>query len=194
MALFWTSDLHFCHNGALRFRPCFESVEAMNETIIKTHNSVVSPQDTVYYLGDMTGYSKAVPVSLCIEKLNGKKHWVPGNHDHHLLKHEVVTQYFESISPLTEIIVNGQLIVMCHYPLLSWHGSSKGAWMLHGHSHGNCVYPWDNRIMDVGVDTNDFKPYSFEDIKQHMSKRTFTAVDHHTEKATKPDDGAVQLV
>lgn len=68
---------------------------------------------------------------------------------------------------------------MCHYPFLTWNKAHHGAWMLHGHSHGNLRAPETTR-MDVGIDTrDDFAPYSFDEIEKIMSKRSYLIVDHH---------------
>ena len=53
MNYWWTSDYHFSHANIIKYcdRP-FESVEEMNEAIIKRHNERVKPEDTVFFLGD----------------------------------------------------------------------------------------------------------------------------------------------
>jgi calcineurin-like phosphoesterase family protein len=33
--------------------------------------------------------------------------------------------------------------------------------------------------MDVGVDTHDYRPYTFSEIEKAMSKKQFKPVDHH---------------
>jgi hypothetical protein len=33
--------------------------------------------------------------------------------------------------------------------------------------------------MDVGVDTNNFFPYSFEQVEARMKTKTFVPIDHH---------------
>ena len=47
-----------------------------------------------------------------------------------------------------------------------------------GHSHGN-LPPRDAKQIDVGVDTNDLKPYSRAQIEVIMAKRGHDALDHH---------------
>ncbi len=54
MNYWWTSDYHFSHANIIRYciRYCnrpFETVEEMNETIIRKHNERVKPEDTVFF-------------------------------------------------------------------------------------------------------------------------------------------------
>ena len=89
-----------------------------------------------------------------------------------------------------EAYVNGQPIVMCHYGIASWNGQSKGAWMLHSHSHGS-LYGTDlgnilykAKIADVGVERFLYPP-SFGEIKSKFDKET-VAFDHHNSETQNP--------
>ena len=87
MSVFVVSDTHFQHQNIIRFcdwsRP-FDTVEEMNEAIVKNWNSVVSPDDTVYHLGDCF-MGQLETVAKYGFRLNGKIHVIPGNHDTCLL-------------------------------------------------------------------------------------------------------------
>jgi calcineurin-like phosphoesterase family protein len=87
----------------------------------------------------------------------------------------VEAQYlFESTQHYLEIQVDKQLICMMHYPIESWNNKGRGAIMLHGHSHHRLdfdVLNQEYKRMDVGIDNNEFKPYSFKEIMEIMSKR-----------------------
>ena len=67
---------------------------------------------------------------------------------------------------LLEIKLDGQLIVLCHYSMRKWNKSHYGSWHLYGHSHGNL--PPLGLSFDVGVDTNDYYPYSLDDVSNKM--------------------------
>ena len=46
--------------------------------------------------------------------------------------------------------------------------------MLHGHTHGNLNYPKElinKKIIDVGIDCNNYMPFSYKDIKSIMKNR-----------------------
>ena len=54
MAVFVTSDFHFCHDKEFIWKTRgYSSVEEMNEIQIEKFNSLVQPDDTVYILGDL---------------------------------------------------------------------------------------------------------------------------------------------
>lgn len=91
-----------------------------------------------------------------------------------------------------EINILGHKITLCHYPLVTWNRKSHGSWMLSAHSHYNMPVTRKEgtslgKILDVGVDGHDFKPYSFDEIKEIMAaKPLFSASnlfnDHHVPK------------
>ena len=53
--IWFTADIHYNHKNVLQYcnRP-FKTIEDMNHTLIENHNSVVSDEDDVYILGDIT--------------------------------------------------------------------------------------------------------------------------------------------
>ena len=61
-----------------------------------------------------------------------------------------------------EIDEDGVRLVLCHYPLRSWNRQAKGAWQLHGHSHGR-LKPL-TRQRDVGVDCHGFRPVALTQL------------------------------
>lgn len=165
---FFTADTHFGHENIIRLcnRP-FGSIEEMDETLILNWNSVVGIQDTIYFLGDFSHKSRK-PFKFYLDQLNGIKHIVLGNHDK---KPTTYTDYFESVSDLKFIEVEGQDIVLCHYPMLSWKKKSRGAWHLYGHVHtANLSAHSSAYAYNVGVDTNNFTPISLEELNKHFEK------------------------
>ena len=56
-------------------------------------------------------------------------------------------------------------VVLSHYPLLRWDRMHYGSFMLHGHVHGTLPFDPNVKRYDVGVDSNNFEPISFEEIK-----------------------------
>lgn len=184
-----TSDTHFNHGNIIEYeqRP-FEDLEAMTKFIIARWNQLIKPGDTVFHLGDFAltyGTKHAKLVDDILADLNGQKWLVTGNHD----RPEVTgNRRWVSVKPYHEIKVDmggehKQRIVLCHYPMRSWNQMQRGAWMLHGHCHGN-LRDIGGKIMDVGVDANDLMPVSLEEVFTFMAPRPITVEDHHTPTTT----------
>lgn len=171
MVLWFISDLHFYHKNIIKLtnRP-YSSIEEMHESFIKQWNEKVDSLDVVYLLGDVSFGSLNQTVNI-LERLNGEKHLIVGNHDTHFLKHPEFKECFYSVEKYKETKIEDMTICLSHYPMLNWYSQRKGGWMLHGHTHGTLKHDVTptNRIMDVGVDTGQFL-YSVADIKQHFSK------------------------
>jgi calcineurin-like phosphoesterase family protein len=176
----FTSDTHFWHNAVIGYcnRP-WETREEMNEGLIQRWNEKIGGDDEVYFLGDFAfcGTQKARDI---LERLQGRKFWIRGNHDYGLSKK--IDGYFEWVRDYYLLKVHDvhqdeedetkfhqyhQPIVLCHFPILSWDGLAHGSWHLHGHCHGSLPTTKMKR-MDVGVDTNNWYPYSYQDIKTVM--------------------------
>jgi len=176
MGIFFISDTHFGHKNIIDFcnRP-FDSVEAMDEAMISNWNSVVSPKDTVYHLGDF-GRGTTKYLIDTISRLNGNITLLLGNHDSHKWgMTEGALLAFDSVTTYRELKIDKKLIVLFHYPIASWNGSHHGSLHLHGHSHGT-VATNGNRL-DVGVDGHSpdipatYTPRSLEEVKLIMEKR-----------------------
>jgi calcineurin-like phosphoesterase family protein len=160
MAIFFTSDTHFGHGGALGlYRRPFTSVAAMNKTLVERWNETVGPEDVIWHLGDFAIRQRPEVVKELLARLNGGKHLVSGNNDPLATKE---LKGWESVQPYAEIAVGDVSLVMCHYPFRSWRGMGKGWINLHGHSHGR-MKPLP-RQFDVGVDVWNFRPVTLNEI------------------------------
>jgi len=160
MAIFFTSDTHFGHGGALGlYRRPFASVAAMNEGLVERWNETVGPDDDVWHLGDFAIRQRPAVVAELLDRLRGHKHLVAGNNDP-----PATTQLdgWEGVQPYIEIETEGVSLVLCHYPFRSWHGMGKGWVDLHGHCHGR-LKP-QPRQFDVGVDVWGFRPVTLGEI------------------------------
>ena len=131
---YYIADLHFGHANAISFdnRP-FASVEEMNETLIQNWNASVTPDDTIYVLGDMFFECKQSNAAI-MAKLNGHKHLIKGNHDRINPQMEV---YWESVQPYLEVNDGSTHVILCHYPMTFYHGAHHGTVMLYGHVHNS---------------------------------------------------------
>lgn len=156
--IFFTADEHYFHDNIIDYcdRP-FDRWFEMNEEIIKRHNERVFKDDVVYHLGDFTLKGKELAESV-ISQLNGKHIFIKGSHDY----------WNKDLPYLMEIKIGKYYFVLCHYAMITWPRSYHGSVQLFGHSHGKLGSQFPRKQMDVGVDTNNFYPYSFEDIRKKL--------------------------
>lgn len=152
MNYWFTGDEHLGHENIIKYcnRP-FKNAEEMDDTIIKNHNEVVGPEDTVFHLGDFTLKGMAIAENY-IRRLNGKHIFLQGSHDKWLRDGKI----------MIEQEIDNIYVVMCHYPMRSWPLSFHGSIQLFGHCHGKMIN--NKNQLDVGVDTHDFYPYPLEEI------------------------------
>jgi len=201
----WTSDYHLFHKNIIKYsnRP-FKNVLEMNEEIRDRHNKVFEKDAIVFNLGDALliprrdGKSNDTDYTRQAESLlstfNGNVYYLPGNHENHM---DLIRRHWRIMPQLYEVRIEDedtetlrQSIVMCHYALRTWNKAHHGAWHVYGHSHGglmndNGEMMQDNPhtlSMDVGVDSNDYYPFLYEDIKAHMATKIFRPTDHHSAK------------
>lgn len=183
---FFVSDQHFGHARVIQYsnRP-FKSSDEMDEELIKRHNNKVGKTDLVYFLGDVFFHNEERAIKI-INRLNGIKILVYGNHDKVIKKSKVLISMFYKVCDYLEISIQDnslehgkQNIVLSHFPFLTWNKSHYGSWCLHGHCHGTMKYPFEGKILDVGVDVHNYEPISYEEIKAIMDKKKFQPIDHH---------------
>jgi calcineurin-like phosphoesterase family protein len=163
--VFLISDTHFGHINLINFkrqdgsplRP-FKHVDEMNDALIKNWNSVVSPQDKVYHLGDVTMNSKSLDL---LYNLNGKKILIKGNHDTQALKYYL--PHFKDIRGSHEL--DGLLLT--HIPV-SETQKVRYRGNIHGHLHEKTLRdPW---YYNVSVEQLNYTPVPFETIQEYYNK------------------------
>lgn len=211
--VFWFSDPHFYHTNICTATSewkdksgCrdFVSTEAMTSYIINEINNTVGSDDVLFCLGDWS-FGGIENIKKSRDRIVCKNiHLVLGNHDHNIEGNKkfdgiLLQELFTSVSHYLKVSVDGQLIVMSHFPMISWEKSYASSWMLHGHTHGtlynNQTIQWGgddywyktSKILDVGIDSihmlsNTYKPLSFQQIRKIMNKKSILQVDHHNER------------
>jgi calcineurin-like phosphoesterase family protein len=141
----------------------------MNETLISNWNSIVSPHDTVYHLGDV-GMGRPEELLKILKRLNGKIFLIRGNHDK-AAEHRLCRDRFEWIKDYHFASFNGGIkIALCHYALRVWDRSHRGAWHFYGHSHGRLPPLPGSFALDLGVNSWDYSPVSLHRLRDIMLK------------------------
>lgn len=146
-----------------------DTLRRMNEDIIESHNRRVSPDDTVFFLGDFCfrntpggkyGEGTIKKAEDWIAQLNGRFVFVQGNHDRN-----------NSLStPITRCVIRmgSRDICLCHDPVHCLDGFNL---CFCGHVHEK----WKHRrfmredgsyydAVNVGVDVRRYAPCSFNEI------------------------------
>lgn len=172
---YFTADLHLGHSGIIEFcdRP-FQSVEEMNRNLIGNWNSRVTDRDDVYILGDLLYRSPKNEIEQAIRRLKGRKHLIVGNHDHTWMGKVDMDELFVEVDNLKVLKLDGRVLVLCHYPMLSWPHMHHGSYCIFGHIHNATDDgPWwsyirDNcRLLNAGVDVNGFYPVLFDELVEN---------------------------
>lgn len=178
-SVFLTSDTHFGHVNICKFtnydgsktRP-WDSVEEMDEDMVQRWNNTVGPKDKVYHLGDVVINRKSLQI---LDRLNGDKVLIKGNHDIFPLKDYV--KYFRDIRAYH--VMNG--LILSHIPVSKGSIARFGA-NIHGHLHANRVmkttgiWPFKKQVVDpdyfcVCVEQTDYTPILFEDVVKKIKEQ-----------------------
>ncbi len=183
----YTSDLHIGHRLISEKRG-FQEVQDHNLELATRWDSIVSPADKVWILGDISGGSERGE-RLALEWLRerpGTKHLVSGNHDsvHPMhskahLRIQVFLDVFASVQQSAYRRLAGEAIVLSHFPYLEsshpddthggfeqWRLPFCGTWLLHGHIHSKTRQ--HGRNIHVGLDAWDLAPVSIDVVAQMM--------------------------
>jgi calcineurin-like phosphoesterase family protein len=160
MSKIWISSDYHCGENRyeLMGRPFFSQQE-MIDCFVNNHNKLVNKDDLVYILGDVC-YQKTPEFLPQIEKFNGKKILVRGNHDRNILDSEFL-KYFEEVIPEGEGInldIEGLPCYLTHYPT----SGKKDRFNLVGHIHS--AWKVQKNMLNVGVDVHHFNPISSEKV------------------------------
>jgi calcineurin-like phosphoesterase family protein len=173
-ATYFVGDLHLGHEGMVRFtdkdgkkiRP-YATIQEHDEALIKNINSVVKPEDRLYFLGDVVINRRCLPQ---IGRINGRKKLIKGNHD--IFKLEDYMPYFEDISAYRIYPKMG--VIMSHIPVHPNQLEHRFKFNVHGHLHSNLVLGGkhamqpDNRYINICPEHTKFMPVSMDEIIQKI--------------------------
>ena len=162
---YFISDTHFGDSRALELskRP-YNSVTRMDDDMIMKWNTTVKPNDTIYHLGDLGNNLDFI----C--NLNGTKYFLEGNYERDD-KYSYNVNDFDKVFKEPAIInVNGKKYVISHEPisgatLKNQNPDVEG--VIFGHIHGRQKIKTFG--VDAGVDGNNFKPVSIDEIDFYLN-------------------------
>ena len=179
---YYVSDLHFGHKTVIYYgnRP-YQTTEEMDEDLIARWNKKVGKFDTVYIVGDFTLKKEPSYINGILDRLNGEKVLITGNHDL-FIKHEECRSRFKEITPLLTMFAGrepwlkqAQKVTLCHYALVEWPGSRREpddpqyGYLIYGHAHGsiNPIYRTHylaENAFNAGADVNGLEPVTMDEL------------------------------
>jgi len=197
----FTSDSHFGHNKSFIYeKRGYTSVTQHNDVLFSTINELVRPQDILIHLGDFCLNTTSSEFEEYLSRIQCQNIlYIWGNHNSRIRNVYDDTIEKQSgrrdleIYPLThrnitflgyykELIVNGQMIVLSHYPFQIWNQQQKNAWCLSGHSHysnpSTQIDCTQGKILDLGWEGHH-KPLSFDEVQSIMNNKSHKKVDNH---------------
>jgi calcineurin-like phosphoesterase family protein len=158
MKVFVTSNQQFGRPSAIKaYKRPFHSVDEMNNALIEAWNSVVSPEDIVYVLGNFAWDPEIAEKT--INALNGDIVVISGEFDKataeisELLSLTSIDYLYNSIEEHPEAN-----IVMSYWPLLDWPGKARGSYSIIGHPNKKYKTNHKTRIINCSCDNWEFKP------------------------------------
>lgn len=170
--LYFTSDLHFCHDREFIWAERgFKSVSEMNETIIRNWNSMIDENDDCYVLGDIMLGDNTQGLK-CLKQLRGHIHIIRGNHDtaSRIPLYESCYNVVK-VSNAEYIKAEGYNFYLFHYPTITANlddGAPIKARVINlcGHSHiKNRFKDMDKGLIyHVEIDCHNNFPISFDEI------------------------------
>jgi calcineurin-like phosphoesterase family protein len=165
--------LRFCN------RP-WDTIEEHDRALVELWNAVVQPDDVVYVIGDFAHKMHPRRMRAVFDQLRGEKNLIVGNHD----KAPTLQLPWSSISERLTATVDGQRIVLDHYPGRSWSGSNRGSIQLFGHTHGRLLDLWN--ACDVGVDRWSYMPVDLPSIMARLAEIPRPSYDADDELEDEP--------
>jgi calcineurin-like phosphoesterase family protein len=157
--IFFTSDSHFGDPRVLRIdRRPFASIPEHDAALVAAWAQTVGPDDEVWHLGDFCRGDPAT-VDALLAALPGRKHLIIGNNDGPAT---LVGAGWASVQHYAELQLEGELLILCHYPFRTWNKQGKRSINLHGHSHGKLAPV--TRQFDVGVDAQGWAPVPLQTV------------------------------
>ncbi len=184
--VFVVSDPHFGHANIIKYcRRPFADADEMDRQLIARWNATVPPDATVWLLGDVT--VKPEKLGPLLRQLNGRKLLVAGNHDQpHPVslsnkgrQPEELAGYARAYraAGFDAVHLGGAFtlpdfgrVLVCHYPYSNGPDHLRVRFpddgetpLLHGHVHDK--WRFKGRMLNVGVEVQDYRPVSLRDIR-----------------------------
>lgn len=167
--IWFTSDHHFGHTNIIKYceRP-FRDAEEMDFIMAENWNSVIHPDDTVYYVGDLALHYTINEATELVHSLNGYKILIRGNHDDRLFRpNEWLKVGFSEVHTQRSIQIGSyKNVIIAHHPR-NYATDTLTHYRVNGHVHTS--WKTKGRSLNVSVDVHNFMPVSELDVLDYFS-------------------------
>ena len=164
MKIFVTSNQQFGRPGAIKsYKRPFETVGDMNQFLFSSWNLVVSPEDTVFVLGNFAWDPETAEYFL--RNLNGTIINISGEFDQALdeLSETAVELDIDYLGNILEVLPE-ENVVLSYWPLLEWPRKSKGAYSIIGHPNKKYHSNHKTKTINCCCDFWEYKPVELSRI------------------------------
>lgn len=182
-----TSDTHYSHKNICRGVSTwegegshsvrdFDTVEQMNDALIKGINDYVKEEDVIIHCGDVA-FAGIGQYYEFLERVNCKNFiHLRGNHCHQ--------KEHANLKDIGYFQFQGFKLMAMHYPAMIWHQSHKDVRLAFGHVHGS--NPGVGRSQDVGVDVayrmfGEYRVFHWSEFRALTDKKKKYLESHHNE-------------
>jgi calcineurin-like phosphoesterase family protein len=131
----------------------------MHKTLLRNHNELVKPEDTLYIIGDVYWKNSVNELRNIMENYNGNKILVLGNHDR-LRPFDYLEAGFSQIATCLWV----ERFLLVHDPAAA--AMYPDTPVICGHVHG--LFKKVSNVLNVGVNVWDFKPVSMDQVKMEF--------------------------
>lgn len=165
------SDPHWGHKRIIEYcnRP-FTDVQHMELELISRYNAMVGSSDSVLFLGDCF-FAPFLAAKDIMDKLNGKKYLLKGNHDKFKYSQLLSLGFMEVADKYFKSKLGGISIYYSHYPFSGYSQDTRyeerrppqDRVIVHGHTHEKTKLTSKGTV-HVGVDGWDYGPAPIEEV------------------------------
>lgn len=166
MKIFVTSNLQLGRPHAIKtYNRPFKDVDEMTDSLIREWNSVVSPGDLVYHLGNFAWDPKTAQEAL--ECLNGQICLLTAEYDDAIMllaKKGMLrsgVKVIDMVVPLELMKAN-----LSYWPMEAWPGKQKGYYSIIGHPQKQFRSDPKKKRINVSTDLWGYKPQDLEKTLQ----------------------------
>ena len=164
MKIYATGNQQFGRIGAIKkYKRPFKTLEEMNSHMIKSWNSVVNKNDSVYVLGNL--FWDPLTADDILRKLNGNIFLMKGDYDR-------ATEDVEDLHKTKLKIIESEIhtddkngLCFSHWPLEEWRNKSKGYHSIT--AYPGSKYKSDHKKLRINVNCDlwSFRPVEVSSVK-----------------------------